>query len=217
MSEGTFEQQYFLQKYRHYVLQNPPKKLAFYRSMIQRHLSPKTSHRIDDIGCAFGRFLGSLDDTWELHGSDISQFAIDQATENLPQAHFKVATCGTPNVFSGIFGVVTAFDVIEHVPDLHATTSAIHQQLEPGGLFTFVVPVYDGLSGPIIKLLDKDETHLHKWPRRQWLTWASADFEVLEWQGITRYLLPGGYYLHQPTTHFRNHTPAIIVVCRKRP
>jgi hypothetical protein len=38
----------------------------------------------------------------------------------------------------------------------------------------------------------------------------------VQWQGILRYLLPGGYYLHLVTEDLRRHTPAIIVVARKR-
>ena len=114
--------------------------------------------------------------------------------------------------------VVTAFDTIEHVPDLTAVAAAVRQQLPPKGLFLFVVPVYDGLSGPAIKLLDKDPTHVHKWPRQKWLDWIGGEgFDVREWTGILRYLLPGGYYLHAPTGTFRGHTPAILVAARRRP
>ncbi len=73
-----------------------------------------------------------------------------------------------------------------------------------------------GLSGPIIRLLDRDPTHLHKWPRQRWLDWAQSHFFLVEWKGILRYLLPGGYYLHLVTQVFRRHTPAIIVTARKR-
>ena len=84
------------------------------------------------------------------------------------------------------------------------------------GCFVFTVPVYDGLSGPMVRLLDRDATHLHKWPRRRWLDWAESHFSVIEWKGIFRYLLPGGYYLHLVVQGLRRHAPAIIVVARKR-
>jgi hypothetical protein len=63
--------------------------------------------------------------------------------------------------------------------------------------------------------LDKDPTHVHKWPRAKWLEWAERDFTVIEWNGILRYLLPTGKYLHVPSRLFRGHTPAILVACRK--
>ena len=68
----------------------------------------------------------------------------------------------------------------------------------------------------IIRRLDRDPTHLHKWPRQRWLDWAARHFSVVEWSGIVRYLLPGGYYLHLVTRLFRRHAPAIIVIARKR-
>lgn len=52
--------------------------------------------------------------------------------------------------------------------------------------------------------------------RQRWLDWAESHFALVEWQGILRYLLPGGYYLHLVTEALRRHTPAIIVVARKR-
>jgi hypothetical protein len=80
----------------------------------------------------------------------------------------------------------------------------------------FVVPVYDGLSGPIIRRLDRDPTHVHKWPRDRWLDWAASHFEVVDWTGILRWLTPLGYYLHVVTRLGKRHTPAILVTCRKR-
>jgi hypothetical protein len=76
------------------------------------------------------------------------------------------------------------------------------------------VPVYDGLSGPIIRRLDHDVTHLQKHGRDFWLRLVSRRFHVVAWQGLVRYLLPGGVYLNWPTTVFRRHTPAIAVVAR---
>ena len=112
------------------------------------------------------------------------------------------------------FGAVTAFDTIEHVPDVDAFGESVREQLAPRGSFVFVVPVYDGLSGPVIRRLDRDPTHLHKWPRRRWLQWAAERFDIIEWRGIVRYLLPGRYYLHVPLRWPRWHAPAIIVGCR---
>jgi hypothetical protein len=86
--------------------------------------------------------------------------------------------------------------------------------LQPDGIFAFVVPVYDGLSGPIIRLLDQDVTHLQKHGRSFWLHLASRRFRVLAWHGLVRYLLPGGVYLNWPTRLCRQHTPAIAVVAR---
>jgi len=208
-----FESDYYKQNYPNYDAQNPPRKMRFYAQMAER-FGPAGDRSIHDMGCAFGRFLGSLGSQWQPFGSDVSQYAIAEATKLHSRATFKVAS-GTASPFERKFGVVTAFDVIEHIPDLDGVARSVKEQLADGGLFLFVVPVYDGLSGPVIKLLDKDPTHVHKWPRQRWLDWAGSHFDVLEWRGILRYLV-GGYYLHVTTKLFRGHTPAIIVACRKR-
>lgn len=212
----TFDRRYYETYYRDYTLQNPERKLRFYRRFIEKNLGASVPRVIHDMGCAFGAFLGSLDEHWEIHGSDVSQFAIDQARTECPRGQFLVGDASQEPIHERKFGVVTAMDVIEHVPDLGRVARSVNDQLVAGGLFVFVVPVYDGLSGPAIRALDRDPTHVHKWPRQRWLDWAAAEFELVEWKGIVRYLLPFGYYLHVVTDRCRRNTPAIIVACRKR-
>lgn len=211
-----FDERYFKTCYRDYAAQNPPRRLRFYAKTVERHLAPGAPRRIHDIGCAFGRFLGSLDPAWQIFGTDVSEFAVAQAARENPRGVFKIAPADARQVFDVPFGVVTAFDVIEHVPDPDAVARAVSEELADGGCFIFVVPVYDGLSGPLVRLLDRDPTHVHKWPRQRWLDWAASHFVLVDWQGILRYLLPGGYYVHVASRTFRRHMPAIIVVARKR-
>ena len=213
-SVRAFDAAYYERCYRSYDLQNPPRKLLFYRRTIERLLPPGIPRRIHDVGCAFGAFLGSLGPEWEPFGSDVSEHAVEQARTRHPRVRFAVADPCEGPTFDGSFGVVTAFDVLEHVPDLDACARSIQAQSAPGGLFVFVVPVYDGVTGPAIRMLDRDPTHIHKWSRSRWLEWTSRRFEVVEWSGILRYLLPWGHYLHLPTRLLRQHTPAILVAAR---
>jgi len=216
MDSPTFDATYFERCYRDYARQNPPRKLRFYRRTIERHLTPDLPRRIHDVGCGLGAFLGALGDSWDIHGSDVSDFAVGQARQRCPRGRFQVAGATDRAVFGGGFGVVTAFDVLEHVRDLDAVAESVQEQLVPGGLFVFAVPVYDGLSGPIIRRLDKDPTHVRTQPRGEWLHWAAARFQVLQWTGLVRYLLGPLGYIHWATRWFRNHTPAILVVCHTR-
>jgi len=216
MADDRFDAEYFATSYRDYVAQNPPRRLRFYTDTIERHMTPALPRRIHDLGCAFGGFLGSLDSRWEIFGTDVSDWSVAQAARSHPRGVFKVAAADAGPVFETTFGVVTAFDVVEHVRDPDTVARSVNQQLADGGYFVCVVPVYDGLSGPLIRLLDRDPTHLHKWPRKQWLDWAAAHFTLREWTGIVRYLLPLKYYLHVPTRALKHHTPAIILVAQKR-
>ncbi len=214
--ESRFERDYFEKTYRNYSRQNPQRKLRFYRGLVERVAPRDHTPRILDVGCAFGAFLSGLNPEWERFGIDVSEFAIDRAAQSLAGASF--ARAGIESIpFKGPFDIITAFDVIEHVPSLEQVASSIKAKLSPDGCFIFVVPVYDGPTGPIVHLLDRDETHLHKRSRRFWLRWAEERFVPLEWLGLCRYLLPGGYYLHLTTRALRWFTPAIAVVARNRP
>lgn len=212
---GAFEREYYDRVYPDYARQNPPRKLRFYRGLVERAVPGDRAPSILDIGCAFGAFLGSLDPRWRKFGADVSRYATEQAARAVPEATFA---CGTIREipFPGPFDVITAFDVLEHIPSLDEVASFVRSRLGPDGRLVFVVPVYDGVTGPIIRLLDHDETHVHKRSRDFWLAWAREHFTLLDWCGIYRYLVPGLGYVHRPTRLWRRFTPAIAVSARNR-
>ncbi|MEQ9379919.1 MAG: class I SAM-dependent methyltransferase, partial [Pirellulales bacterium] len=160
-----YEQEYFEQNYRNYARQNPPTKLRFYRNLLESAAPGRTQRRILDIGCAFGVFLGGLDDSWEKFGIDQSQFAIERARHNLPDSTLRVGTA-TDIPYEGPFDAIVSFDCLEHVEDLDAVRRTISTHLAPDGAILFVVPVYDGPTGPVIRMLVNDPTHVHK--RDRW-------------------------------------------------
>jgi SAM-dependent methyltransferase len=208
-------EEYYLRNYRDYDRQNPEHKLRYYRNRIETYRNPALPNRIYDIGCGPGNFLRSFDRSWSIFGSDINAFAIENARRTMPHGQFVLGAGASAVLFAEPMPVITALDVLEHVPDLELAAARIREQLMPGGLLLFVVPVYDGLSGPIVWLLDRDPTHVHKRPRSHWLEWAGRHFEVIAWEGIVRYKLPGPLpYLNIATASFRAHTPAILVACR---
>lgn len=214
--EERFEQGYYERVYPDYARQNPPRKLRFYRRLVERGAPSGRAPRILDIGCAFGAFLSSLGPEWERFGVDVSRFATDRAAGAVPGARF--ARAGIDEIpFPGPFDVITAFDVIEHIPSLTAVASSVRSRLAAGGRFVFVVPVYDGVTGPLIRILDKDETHVHKRSRDFWLEWARENFSLQDWYGVYRYLVPGLGYVHVPTRLWRRFTPAIAVIAASWP
>jgi len=206
---------YFEQQYRNYRRQNPPRKLHFYRELVEAAAAGRARPRILDLGCAFGLFLSTLGDRWDRFGVDASDYAIDEARRRTPEATFAVAGAGN-FPFTGQFDVITAFDVLEHIPDLENVLFRVSRSLVPDGAFIFVVPVYDGPTGPIIRALDRDPTHIHKEARNVWLSRVSERFCVTDWQGIYRYLVGGAFYVHVVTRALRNCTPAIACFTRVR-
>lgn len=213
---ARFDRDYFASAYKNYAGQNPARKLRFYRDLIERELAGAVSPTLLEIGCGPGAFLGALDRPWSAFGSDVSADAIKIARARNPRARFVLAS-GDALPFARKFDIIVAFDVLEHVPGVRTTFDQIAALLAPNGVFVFVVPVYDGLSGPVIRMLDRDPTHVHKNSRQFWLDLAAKRFRVADWYGITRYLLPGGLYVNWPTRLWRRHTPAIAVVARTAP
>jgi SAM-dependent methyltransferase len=210
----TFDRAYFESQYRDYERQNPIRKLAFYRRLVEMAAGDRIRPRILDIGCAHGLFLSNLDDGWERYGEDASAYAIQKARERSSSIRFDLSLPGH-HPFAGPFDIITAFDVLEHVVELEELFDWIFQSLVPGGAFIFVVPVYDGPTGPIIKALDRDPTHLHKRGRQDWLERVSRRFCLVDWWGICRYLFPGGPYMHLVTRTLRRFTPAIACLVRR--
>jgi SAM-dependent methyltransferase len=113
------------------------------------------------------------------------------------------------------FDVVAAFDVVEHIPALRSAFASAHRLLEPGGLFVFTVPVYDGPLGWLVHRLDRDPTHVHKRARDFWLGQLAPGFRLRRYTGVWRYFLPGGVYLNVVSRMSRRVTTAILVVAEK--
>lgn len=206
---------YFDEAYRDYRLQNPARKLDHYLDAIDARVGPGSKSLLD-IGCGLGAFLERAAERhpdWSLAATDIDLEAVAE-TQRLVPAATVLRGSAEEALFAGeSFDVITAWDVFEHVPDLHGATKSVTHMLKPGGLLVFVVPVYDGVTGPVIRRLDKDPTHVHKLSRAAWIEWARHTFVDAEWHGLVRYLL-GRTYIHFTTTYLRSHTPAILVSCR---
>ena len=207
---------YFTSRYRDYERQNPPRKLDHYLDVVDR-LAPQPAALLD-IGCGRGAFLERAalrHPEWALNGTDVSHEGIDATQARVPHARLALASAEAKPHAEGSFDVITAWDVVEHVESLDDVASAVDSMLRPGGVFVFVVPVYDGVLGPLINRLDKDPTHIHKEGRAFWLNWAAQHFEVLEWHGIFRYLIGAGPYVHYPTGRLRRQATAVLVYCRR--
>jgi SAM-dependent methyltransferase len=212
-SLGNAREYYFGAAYRDYNLQNPPPKIAYYGRLMRAAVGARKEPRILDVGCAFGRMLRDLPENWHRYGVDSSEYALSVARSEVPGATF--VRCELPPRELGKFDLITAFDVIEHIADLEPMLERIDQMLVPGGTFLFVVPVYDGPLGWLVRALDFDVSHVNKWSRAAWLARAEQRFDIVGWRGIYRYLFPGKF-VHIPTKALRNSAPAIVVSVKKR-
>lgn len=212
MTGSTAANGYFDSAYRDYEAQNPRRKLDHYLDHIDSRV-PDGPVSLLDVGCGLGAFLAAAHDRHPeltLAATDLDQEAVDTTTRRLPSADVRLASATDAPFDENRFNVVTAWDVIEHVPDRDRALHSIIRMVKPGGLVVMVVPVYDGPTGPLIRRLDKDPTHVHKLSRRDWIDWAEARLQGVEWHGLLRYLI-GSKYLHLSTRMLRRVTPAILI------
>jgi len=222
MDGEMYGEAYYSTTYRDYFRQNPATKLDFYRSVVEHHSPSRRPTRVLDIGCGLGGFLACLRASdpertrFDLAGVDVSAFAIAANAATFPEETFSVCAAEGVGDLGQTFDVVTAFDVLEHLLRPDEAASAIASSLAPDGAFMLVVPVYDGPLGPVVRLLDNDQTHVQIRSRRWWLDWTNTHFTVTSWQGIFRMLAPWHRYVHLPTQIFRRVAPAILITARKK-
>lgn len=214
-----FDERYFSEIYGgSYDLRNPSWKTGALLEEIGRHSS---GGQLMDVGCAYGAFLKAAAEHggFELWGTDLSEHALEVARERLTDHGVRLQHGGLfdSGGAANSFDVVTIFDVIEHIDDLGAAFGALRELLRSDGLLVLTVPVYDGPLGPLVSLLDRDPTHIHKWGRMDWVERIGAEgFEVVEWIGLYRYPILGRVYLHRRSRRLRGLAPAVLILARPR-
>jgi 2-polyprenyl-3-methyl-5-hydroxy-6-metoxy-1,4-benzoquinol methylase len=94
--------------------------------------------RILDIGCGTGKLMELLmKNGAEVEGIEISRFAADVALSK----GLKVVAKDTLLLDSeSAYDIITAFDVIEHVPDVKAFLKKVRTLLKDEGVFVFLTP-----------------------------------------------------------------------------
>jgi len=99
--------------------------------------------RVLDIGCHGGYFTNEIAKRVGngILGLDISENAIEYARKKYPNLSFGVADIEKKiDLENNSFEAVTAFDVVEHIPNLKFVAREIYRVLKPGGVFVMGVP-----------------------------------------------------------------------------
>jgi SAM-dependent methyltransferase len=114
-------------------------ELVFKRAahLLQRF---KTKGRLMDVGTGFGFFLSEMKKRgWEVTGVEISQRGINYARDRLAVNVYPgpLEKAGFPEEH---FDAVTAFYVVEHLPDPITFLKECHRILKPGGLLLLRYP-----------------------------------------------------------------------------
>jgi SAM-dependent methyltransferase len=104
--------------------------IEFYRSLENLLKSSVRGRKILDVGCGDGTFLSTLSQDWTKRGLEpsVSGAALSRAKE-------LDVVCGTLDESIGAerVDVISALDVIEHVPDPHNFIESLKKHLQPGG------------------------------------------------------------------------------------
>jgi SAM-dependent methyltransferase len=125
-------------------------------AVLRRHLPPAPHRRILDVGCGTGGNLPLLQRFGQVEGLEGSAEALALCRRRLGpdfplhQGHLPE---GLP---PGPFDVVTAFDVLEHIPDAVGALRGVRSALAPGGLLVLTVPAFGFLWS------EHDEVHHHQ-------------------------------------------------------
>jgi len=126
--------------------------------MIDRLTSCLPSHpgrpRLLDVGCAHGWFIEQTRDRYDTIGIEPDHaVALATAARGLPVREGFFPAAVQPHER---FDVIVFNDVLEHIPDIHATLEACRQHLVPGGLLVVNAPnrggVLYGISRRLLRI-----------------------------------------------------------------
>ncbi|MEX2160944.1 MAG: class I SAM-dependent methyltransferase [Anaerolineales bacterium] len=99
-----------------------------------------------DLGCATGDFmLAASKQVAEVHGSDVSAYAIQQAQAR-GLAHARAADFAELDYPEDSFDLVSMWDLIEHLPDARAALGKAWRLLQPGGYLAISTGDIDSVS-----------------------------------------------------------------------
>ncbi|MEX2480424.1 MAG: class I SAM-dependent methyltransferase [Gammaproteobacteria bacterium] len=94
-----------------------------------------------DVGCSAGFVVRAAADAgFEAHGVDIETAAIAYGRKTLHLSHLREGLVHEQNYPDACFDAVSAYDVIEHVPDLNAFVAELARILAPHGVLDLGTP-----------------------------------------------------------------------------
>ena len=156
------------------------------RAFLRKYL-PQAEHRtILDAGCGTGINLALLSEFGEVLGVDCSEEAI-RFCHLRSESNVRSAELERLPFDDRTFDLVTALDVLEHIPGDERAVSEIARVCKPGGCLLVTVPVFPFLWGEH----DEINQHVRRYKPRELLTLLESNrFEIVHRSFMNTWLLP---------------------------
>lgn len=100
-----------------------------------------------DVGSHTGQFLAAMPSDWRRVGVEENPVAVEIAERNTPAVEYLCSSFVEAPLEKESFDLITAFDLLEHLPDLGVAWERIYSLLRPGGWFIFETGNYSSLFG----------------------------------------------------------------------
>lgn len=140
------------------------------RSRLEEVLARKRSGKLLEVGFRKGEFLKQAQNHFQVHGIDISPYAVQNVDEVLKE---RVRQVDVEQGFSVSqrYDVIAAFNPLEHLIHPGNVIQSLFKGLRKGGLFVGSVPHNAGFLGTIHTCLTNmfDKTHQSTLPPNEWI------------------------------------------------
>ena len=149
----------------------------YYARLARRHGPPQG--RVLEVGCGLGHLLAWLASRYQVVGTDVNAWALEQARRDVPQGQFlQLSAEDMHPLEDSSFQIVIAKHVIEHLAQPERALREFSRLLAPGGLLLFATP---NLDSPMRRRKKErwigyqDPTHISLRPPAEWLAGLRAE------------------------------------------